>query len=192
MRMMNRFIDVLIVLFALIFLFPLIFFTYLIVKTTSKGPALYWSSRIGVNNCLFNMPKFRSMQVDTPALATHLMNAQADPNLYLTPVGGFIRKCSLDELPQLWSVLKGDMSIVGPRPALFNQIDLIELRTKRGVAKLRPGITGWAQINGRDEISIPEKVELDVFYLNNQSCLLDCQIILLTILKVLRRENVSH
>lgn len=138
------------------------------------------------------MPKFRSMRVNTPVIATHLMSAQVNPNHYLTPVGGFIRKFSLDEIPQLWSVLKGDMSFVGPRPALFNQDDLIELRTNYGIDKLRPGITGWAQVNGRDEIPIPKKVELDHYYLTHQSLLFDIYIISLTVLKVLRRDNVSH
>lgn len=138
------------------------------------------------------MPKFRSMDIDTPQLATHLMNKQSNPNAYLTPVGAFIRKTSLDELPQLWSVLKGDMSIVGPRPALFNQNDLISLRSEYGIEKLKPGITGWAQVNGRDDIPIPEKVTLDDYYKNKQSIGLDTYIILLTIFKVLKRDNVSH
>lgn len=190
--MLKRLFDISLVLLALGFVLPLAVIAYFCVKATSHGPALYWSQRVGTNNCLFNMPKFRSMKVNTPALATHIMNKQESSSQYLTPVGGFLRKFSLDEIPQLWSVFKGDMSIVGPRPALFNQDDLIELRTKYGVDKLRPGITGWAQINGRDEIPIPKKVELDAFYLKNQSFLLDFRIILLTILKVIRRENVSH
>jgi O-antigen biosynthesis protein WbqP len=173
-------------------LLPLALITYILVKTTSKGPALYWSQRVGVNNQLFSMPKFRSMQVNTPALATHIMNQQANPNQYLTPVGSFIRKSSLDELPQLWSVLRGDMSIVGPRPALFNQDDLIALRTQYDVHTLKPGITGWAQVNGRDEIPIPQKVKLDAYYLKHQSFWLDCYIILLTVVKVIKRDNVSH
>jgi O-antigen biosynthesis protein WbqP len=190
--MTKRLFDVLIVLLSVIFLMPLIAITFLLVKLTSKGPAFYWSQRVGINNQLFNMPKFRSMRIDTPALATHLLNQNGKAKQYLTPVGGFIRKYSLDEIPQLWSVLKGDMSFVGPRPALFNQDDLIELRTQYGVDKLRPGITGWAQVNGRDEIPIPKKVELDYYYLTHQSLLFDIYIILLTILKVLRRDNVSH
>jgi O-antigen biosynthesis protein WbqP len=145
-----------------------------------------------MHNQLFSMPKFRSMKINTPALATHIMNQQADPNQYLTPVGSFIRKSSLDELPQLWSVLKGDMSIVGPRPALFNQDDLISLRTEHGVHTLKPGITGWAQVNGRDELPIPQKVVLDAYYLKHQSLWLDCYIILLTVFKVLKRDGVSH
>ncbi len=166
--------------------------TYTLIKLTSKGPALYWSQRVGQNNDLFTMPKFRSMHVGTPQIATHLMNQQQNPNAYLTPIGSFIRKTSLDELPQLWSVLRGDMSVVGPRPALFNQDDLIALRTEKGVHVLKPGITGWAQINGRDELPIPEKVALDSYYLNHQSILLDIKIILLTAIKVLRRDNITH
>ncbi|HAF00066.1 MAG TPA: hypothetical protein DCO68_10995 [Methylophilaceae bacterium] len=180
------------VIFTLPITLLLIIFTFLIVKLSSKGSALYWSQRVGVNNNLFDMPKFRSMKINTPALATHVLNQQTDPNQYLTPVGSFIRKTSLDELPQLWSVLKGDMSIVGPRPALFNQDDLIALRTEYGVHQLKPGITGWAQVNGRDEIPIPQKVALDVYYLKHQSFWLDCYIILLTLIKVLKRDNISH
>jgi O-antigen biosynthesis protein WbqP len=190
--MIKRLFDIAVVLVSLIILIPLALITYTLVKITSKGPALYWSQRVGVNNQLFSMPKFRSMKIDTPALATHIMNQQANPNQYLTPVGSFIRKSSLDELPQLWSVLKGDMSIVGPRPALFNQDDLISLRTEHDVHTLKPGITGWAQVNGRDEIPIPQKVELDAYYLKNQSFWLDCYIILLTVVKVIKRDNVSH
>ena len=190
--MIKRLFDILLILVSLALVMPLVFLTYVIVKTTSKGPALYWSQRVGVNNQLFSMPKFRSMKIDTPALATHIMNQQANPNQYLTPVGSFIRKSSLDELPQLWSVLKGDMSIVGPRPALFNQDDLISLRTTHNVHTLKPGITGWAQVNGRDEIPIPQKVELDAYYLKHQSFWLDCYIILLTVIKVIKRDNVSH
>jgi O-antigen biosynthesis protein WbqP len=191
-KMIKRIFDVVLVLTSCLLLLPLALITYILVKATSKGPALYWSQRVGVNNQLFSMPKFRSMQVNTPALATHIMNQQANPNQYLTPVGSFIRKSSLDELPQLWSVLKGDMSIVGPRPALFNQDDLIELRTQHDVHTLKPGITGWAQVNGRDEIPIPQKVELDAYYLKHQSFWLDCYIILLTVVKVIKRDNVSH
>jgi O-antigen biosynthesis protein WbqP len=190
--MIKRLFDIAMVLASLIILIPLALITYILVKITSKGPALYWSQRVGVNNQLFCMPKFRSMKIDTPTLATHIMNQQANPNQYLTPVGSFIRKSSLDELPQLWSVLKGDMSIVGPRPALFNQDDLISLRTEHHVHTLKPGITGWAQVNGRDEIPIPQKVELDAYYLKNQSFWLDCYIILLTVVKVIKRDNVSH
>lgn len=159
------------------------------VKVTSRGPALYWSDRVGRNNLLFKMPKFRSMQVDTPALPTHLLRDGAS---YLTPIGGFIRKSSLDELPQLWSILRGDMSFVGPRPALFNQDDLIALRTERGIHKLRPGLTGWAQINGRDELSIPDKVALDEVYHKRQSLALDIAILWKTALKVVKGSGVSH
>lgn len=188
----KRFFDLFLVLISLIILLPFVLITYLLVKATSQGPVLYWSKRVGMYNHLFDMPKFRSMKVNTPALATHIMNQQADPNQYLTPVGSFIRKTSLDELPQLWSVLKGDMSIVGPRPALFNQDDLTSLRTEQGVHILKPGITGWAQVNGRDELPIQEKVALDAYYLKHQSLWLDCYIILLTVFKVLKRDGVSH
>jgi O-antigen biosynthesis protein WbqP len=190
--MIKRFFDVIIVLLSLIIVLPLIVITFLLVKLTSAGPALYWSRRVGQNNQLFNMPKFRSMKVNTPAIATHIMNQQNNPNQYLTPVGGFIRKTSLDEIPQLWCVLKGEMSLVGPRPALFNQDDLIQLRTDCSVHALKPGITGWAQINGRDEISIPDKVALDRYYLAHKSLWLDSYIIFLTVFKVIKRDNVSH
>lgn len=160
-----------------------------IVRLTSPGPALYWSDRVGRLNTIFKMPKFRSMRVGTPAVATHLL---ADPNAYLTPIGSFLRKSSLDELPQLWSILVGDMSFVGPRPALFNQHDLIELRTQLGVHELVPGLTGWAQINGRDELPIPEKVKLDAEYLQRRSLWFDIRILWLTFLKVVRRDGVTH
>lgn len=188
----KRIVDLCLTWSAILILSPLILGTLLLVKLTSPGPALYWSQRVGCNNQLFNMPKFRSMRMGTPQLATHLMNQQANPTQFLTPVGSFIRKTSLDELPQLWSVLTGDMSIVGPRPALFNQDDLIELRTQYGVHQLRPGITGWAQINGRDEIPIPQKVALDAYYLAHQSLWLDIKIIVLTAIKVIRRDNITH
>lgn len=161
----------------------------LMVKLTSAGPVLYWSDRVGRGNVIFKMPKFRTMLVDTPAVATHLL---ADPDRFLTPVGKFLRKSSLDELPQLLSIIGGDMSFVGPRPALFNQHDLIELRTRKGIHLLTPGLTGWAQINGRDELPIPVKVEFDEQYLNNRSFALDLRIILRTFLKVVRREGVTH
>ena len=161
----------------------------LLVKLTSPGPVLYWSDRVGADNKIFKMPKFRTMRIDTPAVATHLLS---NPNEYLTPIGPFLRKSSLDELPQLLSVLKGDMSFVGPRPALFNQDDLIALRTEKGVHRLIPGITGWSQINGRDDIPIPKKVELDEYYLNHRSFLFDLKILVLTFIKVTRAENVSH
>lgn len=159
------------------------------VRATSSGPVLYWSDRVGFNNKTFRMPKFRSMCVGTPAVATHLL---ADPTIHLTPIGSFLRKSSLDELPQLWSILVGDMSFVGPRPALFNQDDLIALRTQQGVHELLPGLTGWAQVNGRDELPIPEKVKLDVEYLQRRSLWFDIRILWLTFVKVLRRDGVSH
>jgi O-antigen biosynthesis protein WbqP len=159
------------------------------ILVTSRGPALYWSSRIGKNNATFRMPKFRSMRVGTPAVATHLLK---NPDAYLTPIGSFLRRSSLDELPQLWSILVGDMSFVGPRPALFNQDDLIALRTQYGVHELLPGLTGWAQVNGRDELPIPDKVKLDVEYLKRRSFTFDIWILWLTFLKVLRKEGVSH
>jgi O-antigen biosynthesis protein WbqP len=161
----------------------------ILVALTSKGPTLYWSDRIGRFNQVFKMPKFRTMRVDTPALATHLLT---NPEQYLTPIGSFLRKSSLDELPQLWSIFKGDMSVVGPRPALFNQDDLIALRKQHGVDYLMPGLTGWAQINGRDELPIPQKVALDVFYLKHQSFLFDIKIIILTSIKVIIRSDVTH
>jgi O-antigen biosynthesis protein WbqP len=161
----------------------------LAVLVTSPGPVLYWSDRVGRQNRLFKMPKFRSMRVDAPAVATHLL---IDPSMYVTPIGSFLRKASLDELPQLWSILKGDMSFVGPRPALFNQHDLIALRTNQGVHELVPGLTGWAQVNGRDELPIPEKVKLDAEYLRRQSFRFDLWILWLTFVKVLRRDGVTH
>jgi O-antigen biosynthesis protein WbqP len=190
--MIKRMLDILLTLSAMVGLSLLLILTYLLVKSSSKGPALYWSQRIGQYNKLFMMPKFRSMRLGTPQIATHLMNQQTDPNAFLTPVGSFIRKTSLDELPQLWSVLKGDMSIVGPRPALFNQDDLIALRTERNVHTLKPGITGWAQVNGRDEIPIPQKVALDEYYLKHQSICFDIKIICMTVIKVIRRDNITH
>ena len=173
---------------AIVLLVP-IGFVAIAVRLTSNGPALYWSDRVGQHNTLFKMPKFRSMRVGTPAVATHLLS---DPDAYLTPIGSFLRKSSLDELPQLWNILKGDMSFVGPRPALFNQADLIQLRTEQGVHALMPGLTGWAQINGRDEIPIPQKVALDREYLERKSFGFDLWILLLTAFKVLNRANVTH
>ncbi len=161
----------------------------LAVRLTSPGPALYWSDRVGHHNRIFKMPKFRSMRIDTPAVATHLL---LNPEQWLTPIGSFLRKSSLDELPQLWSILKGDMSFVGPRPALFNQDDLIALRTEKGVHELVPGLTGWAQVNGRDELPIPQKVQMDVEYLQRRSLLFDMKILWMTALKVLVRDGVSH
>ena len=174
--------------FALVLLGPIVVIA-VFVKLTSKGPVLYWSDRVGRGNKIFRMPKFRTMRTDTPAVATHLLE---NPDRYLTPIGKFLRKSSLDELPQLWCVLKGDMSFVGPRPALFNQEDLVGLRTTKGVHALIPGITGWAQVNGRDELPIPVKVDFDAYYLANQSFGLDMKILFLTFLKVVRAENVSH
>lgn len=175
---------VLLVIFAL----PLLLIA-LLVKLTSTGPVLYWSNRVGRNNVIFEMPKLRTMRTDTPALATHLLS---DPDRYLTPIGKFLRKSSLDELPQLLSIVKGDMSFVGPRPALFNQDDLIDLRTRQGVHLLSPGLTGWAQVNGRDELPIPVKVEFDAYYVRNRSFLLDLRILFMTFMKVLSREGVTH
>ena len=187
--MTKRFFDIVLAAMAgVIFLLPLLL-AALLVKLTSRGPVLYWSERVGRRNRIFKMPKFRSMRVGTPALATHLLN---NPEAWLTPVGNFLRKSSLDELPQLWSILCGDMSFVGPRPALFNQHDLIALRTQYGVDKLVPGLTGWAQVNGRDELPIPQKVALDVEYLRCRSFRFDLKIIFLTAIKVARRESVTH
>lgn len=186
---LKRFFDLLLAsLAAVILLIPFILVA-LMVRLTSKGPILYWSKRVGKNNTLFLMPKFRSMWVDTPAVATHLLN---DPEALLTPIGSFLRKSSLDELPQLWSILKGDMSFVGPRPALFNQDDLIAQRTEAGVHTLTPGLTGWAQINGRDEIPIPQKVALDAEYLQRRSFEFDLKILVLTFIKVVQKEGVTH
>jgi O-antigen biosynthesis protein WbqP len=187
--MMKRLFDVCLASFALLFLLLPILLVAAIVRLTSKGKVLYWSDRVGQNNKIFKMPKFRTMCVDTPAVATHLL---PDPAQFLTPVGSFLRKSSLDELPQLWSIIKGDMSFVGPRPALFNQDDLIALRSQYGVDKLLPGLTGWAQINGRDELPIPDKVKLDVEYMQNQTIFFDLKILILTILKVLNRDGVVH
>ncbi len=186
---MKRLFDLAVVLVAAVFLFLPIVMTALAVRLTSPGPAFYWSDRVGRHNRIFKMPKFRSMRIDTPAVATHLLQ---NPEQWLTPIGSFLRKSSLDELPQLWSILKGDMSFVGPRPALFNQDDLIALRTEKGVHELVPGLTGWAQVNGRDELPIPQKVQLDVEYLERGSLLFDMKILWLTALKVLARDGVSH
>jgi len=186
---MKRQFDIVLAFIALIISIVPMLIVALLVKLTSKGPILYWSDRVGRNNNIFKMPKFRTMRIDTPAVATHLLT---NPNQFLTPVGHFLRKSSLDELPQLFSIIKGDMSFVGPRPALFNQDDLIELRTQKGVHVLTPGLTGWAQINGRDELPIPVKVEFDRWYLEHRSFLLDLKIIFLTFAKVLRKEGVTH
>ena len=186
---MKRVIDFLLATLALLVLALPVGVVVFLVRLTSPGPILYWSDRMGRYNRIFKMPKFRSMQMGTPAVATHLLS---DPGIYLTPIGSFLRKSSLDELPQLWSILVGDMSFVGPRPALFNQDDLIELRTRHGVHELVPGLTGWAQVNGRDELPIPEKVKLDVEYLQRRSFGFDIWILWLTFVKVLRRDGVSH
>ena len=186
---MKRLVDLILTLVAALLLLLPVLMVSMLVKLTSKGPVLYWSDRVGKNNTIFTMPKFRSMNVDTPAVATHLL---ADPKRVLTPSGDFLRKFSLDELPQLWCIFKGDMSFVGPRPALFNQDNLIALRTEKGVHALVPGLTGWAQINGRDELPILQKVALDVKYLDHQSLWLDIKIIWLTFIKVLRKDGVSH
>lgn len=186
---MKRLFDLFLVLVAAVILALPVLLVAVAVRLTSPGPALYWSDRVGRRNAIFKMPKFRSMRVGTPAVATHLL---ANPQAHLTPIGSFLRKSSLDELPQLWSILVGDMSFVGPRPALFNQHDLIALRTQLGVHELVPGLTGWAQINGRDELPIPDKVRLDVAYLQQQSLGLDMRILWLTLVKVIRREGVTH
>jgi len=185
----KRFFDYLSALFLLIVLAVPMVLIAVVVLLTSRGPVLYWSDRVGKNNTIFKMPKFRTMRVDTPAVATHLMT---NPDQYLTPIGHFLRKWSLDELPQLLSILKGDMSFVGPRPALFNQDDLVSLRTRKGIHALVPGLTGWAQINGRDELPIPVKVGFDEYYLKHRSFALDMRIIFLTFLKVVKSEGVRH
>jgi O-antigen biosynthesis protein WbqP len=188
-RYMKRLFDLLLGSFAAILLVVPIIVIVLLVRLTSPGPAIYWSDRVGRHNRIFRMPKFRSMRTCTPAVATHLLTNPAD---YLTPIGSFLRKTSLDELPQLWSILRGDMSFVGPRPALFNQDDLIALRTGKGVHELMPGLTGWAQVNGRDELPIPHKVLLDAEYLQRRSFLFDLKILWMTALKVLSKDGVSH
>src|SRR3990167_6398722 len=186
---MKRIVDMVLAGIAAMLLVIPVLLVAIAVKLTSQGPVLYWSDRIGRNNAIFKMPKFRSMQFGTPAVATHLLS---NPDSYLTPIGSFLRKTSLDELPQLWSILKGDMSFVGPRPALFNQSDLIELRTQCGVHELTPGLTGWAQINGRDELSVSEKVALDLEYRNRHSTWFDIYIIFMTAMKVIRSDGISH
>jgi O-antigen biosynthesis protein WbqP len=186
---MKRFFDLAVALCAAVILALPILLVALAVRLTSPGPVLYWSDRVGRNNRIFRMPKFRSMRVDTPAVATHLLQ---DPRAHLTPIGSFLRKSSLDELPQLWSIIKGDMSLVGPRPALFNQDDLISLRTELGVHRLLPGLTGWAQINGRDELPIPQKVAFDAEYMQRRSFGFDLHILWRTFLKVVKRDGVSH
>jgi O-antigen biosynthesis protein WbqP len=186
---MKRLFDILIGIVLLIFLAILMLLVAIAVHLTSKGPVLYWSERVGKKNIIFKMPKFRSMLIGTPALATHLLD---NPDSYLSPIGGFLRRSSLDELPQLFSILKGDMSLVGPRPALFNQDDLIALRTENGVDKLLPGVTGWAQVNGRDKLSILDKVKLDEEYMQRQSFWFDIKILWMTFLKVINCDGISH
>ncbi len=186
---MRRSFDLLVALGSLLVLGPLLLLIALLIKLTSKGPVLYWSNRIGVDNIVFSMPKFRTMRTDAPVVATHLLE---EPNRYLTPIGGFLRKFSLDEIPQLFSILKGDITFVGPRPALYNQRDLIALRTAKGVHTLVPGLTGWAQVNGRDNLTIPAKVGLDEYYLHQRSVFLDLKIVLLTLIRVVRYDGVKH
>ena len=186
---MKRLSDLFIGSVLLVFLAIPMLLIVVAIRSTSKGSSLYWSDRVGKNNIIFRMPKFRSMIINTPAVATHLLD---DPDLYLSPFGGFLRRTSLDEIPQIFSVLKGDMSFVGPRPALFNQEDLITLRTNMGVDKLLPGITGWAQVNGRDQISIVDKVNLDVEYMSRQSFWFDIKILLITLIKVIKNIDVMH
>ncbi|MCU6434603.1 sugar transferase [Undibacterium sp. Jales W-56] len=186
---MKRAFDLLLALIAACILLLPILLTAICVRLSSPGPVVYWSDRVGRYNKIFKMPKFRSMRIDTPAVATHLLN---NPDQYLTPIGSFLRKSSLDELPQLWSILKGDMSFVGPRPALYNQADLIALRSAQQVDRILPGLTGWAQINGRDELPIPAKVELDAYYVQHRSFWLDIRILFLTLYKVVKRDGVTH
>ena len=188
-RRAKRAFDLLLAGPALCLLLPVTLILAALVRLTSKGPVLYWSNRVGRENAIFRMPKFRTMKIGTPSVATHLLS---DPASHLTAIGGILRTSSLDEIPQLWSVIKGDMSLVGPRPALFNQHDLIDLRTEHGVHRLRPGITGWAQVNGRDELSIPDKVVFDAEYVAIQSLARDISILWLTVTRVLRRTSVSH
>jgi O-antigen biosynthesis protein WbqP len=187
--MLKRLLDLTLVVVAGCFLSLPLLVIGMLVCISSSGPALYWSDRVGRHNRIFKMPKFRTMRIDTPALATHLLQ---NPDQWLTPIGSFMRKSSLDELPQLWSIFKGDMSFVGPRPALFNQADLISMRTKNGVHELLPGLTGWAQVNGRDELPILQKVQLDLEYVLRRSLLFDLRILWMTVLKVLARDGVSH
>jgi len=189
MAISKRFFDIFLASFLLLVLAGVLALVAMAVKITSQGKVLYWSKRIGKDNTVFSMPKFRTMRTDTPVVATHLL---ANPDAYRTPVGKFLRTTSLDELPQLYSILVGHMSFVGPRPALFNQDDLIDLRARAGVHVLTPGLTGWAQVNGRDELYIIEKVKLDSFYLKEQSFIFDLSILLLTFVKILRRDNITH
>lgn len=186
---MKRFFDLILAFLASTVLLLPVLLVAIAVRLTSRGPVLYWSDRVGQNNVIFKMPKFRSMRIGTPTVASHLLN---NPHTHLTPIGAFLRKSSLDELPQLWSIFVGDMSFVGPRPALFNQEDLILMRSEHGVHALVPGLTGWAQVNGRDELPMPDKVKLDVIYLQSQSIWFDIRILWLTFIKVIRRDGVAH
>lgn len=186
---MKRLFDVALALVLVVLLFVPMALIALLIKCTSRGPILYWSDRVGRANAIFRMPKFRTMRVGTPAVATHLMK---EPDKYLTRIGAFLRRTSLDELPQLYNILRGELSFVGPRPALFNQDDLVALRTTKGVHRILPGLTGWAQVNGRDELSIPDKVSYDEYYLEHRSLLFDLKIFFLTFAKVIRAEGVSH
>ena len=186
---MKRLFDFLSALIIVVIIISPSLIIALLIKITSKGPILFWSKRIGINNEIFLMPKFRTMKQDTPDVATHLLK---DPDQFLTSIGPFLRRTSLDEIPQLYSVLLGDMSLVGPRPALFNQEDLINLRTEKGIHKLKPGITGWAQVNGRDEITIPKKVSLEEEYLDKMSWKMDMYILWLTFVKVLKKDSITH
>ena len=187
--MVKRLFDICLVLIAAVPICILSLFMFIAIRLSSAGPVLFWSDRVGVNNNIFQMPKFRTMHLNAPSVATHLLQ---NPEQYLTPIGGFLRKTSLDELPQLWSILVGDMSFVGPRPALFNQRDLIDLRTEAGIHKLTPGLTGWAQINGRDDLEVEEKVRLDEEYLKRRSFQFDMKIIALTALKIVQTKDISH
>ena len=185
----KRALDLLAVISLFIVLIIPLLILALVIKLTSRGPVLFWQKRMGIDNKVFNMPKFRTMRLDTPDVATNILQ---DPEDYITSIGSFLRKLSLDELPQLWSILKGDMSLVGPRPALYNQNDLIKLRTEKGIHKIVPGVTGWAQVNGRDKLTIAEKVEYDEYYMKNRSSLFDMKILIMTFGKVAKREGVSH
>jgi O-antigen biosynthesis protein WbqP len=186
---MKRFFDLIMaIVLIIVFCIPMLIIS-LMIKISSRGPVLHWSDRVGINNIIFKMPKYRTMHIHTPAVATHLLK---NPEAYLTTVGSFLRKLSLDELPQLLSILKGDMSFVGPRPALYNQDDLITLRTLKGIHKIIPGITGWAQVNGRDDIPIPLKVEYDAYYMKNKSIILDLKIVWMTAVNVLRKRGIKH
>ncbi|WP_228533873.1 sugar transferase [Pseudomonas sp. UFMG81] len=187
--MLKRLLDLMMAMVLVVFFVVPFLLVAVAVRLTSKGSVLYWSDRVGRDNVIFRMPKFRSMRTETPSVATHLLE---DPLSHLTPIGGFLRKTSLDELPQLWSIFRGDMSFVGPRPALYNQYDLIRLRTEVGVHVLRPGLTGWAQVNGRDELPIPEKVKFDAEYKRRQSLMFDMKIMFITACKVIKRDGVVH